>query len=265
MILSNIAQCYNIVKYMTSAARRISWINISDMQICELLGTWLSDYRIDHGLTLSQIADAARKYGANWRATNIARMEAGGNSIDALPTLLILFAALNDLTGDNLKLSTPFTMEMQAAKEGMVDPYLALNDDYLADLYDVHLSLLDNPVGLTCISALTTGGVDKKRPRYCFAGYDHGTPVFDAMAAHYPPTSAERRLAIRLSKKHEDLAANDLAVAAVCDVLYGHSLDEEAAKRAGEGATPQKRGRVTRVLAGEILDYMRKVATKLEK
>lgn len=85
------------------------------------------------------------------------------------------------------------------------------------------------------------------------------------MAAHYPPTSAERRLAIRLSKKHEDLAANDLAVAAVCDVLYGHSLDEEAAKRAGEGATPQKRGRVTRVLAGEILDYMRKVAAKLEK
>ncbi|PKU99124.1 hypothetical protein CQR53_1808, partial [Bifidobacterium pseudolongum subsp. globosum] len=53
-------------------------------------------------------------------------------------------------------------------------------------------------------------------------------------------------------------------VAAICDVLYGHSLDEEAAKRAGEGATPQKRGRVTRVLADEILDYMRKVAAKLE-
>ena len=54
------------------------------------------------------------------------------------------------------------------------------------------------------------------------------------------------------------------SVAAVCDVLYGHSLDEEAAKRAGEGATPQKRGRVTRVLADEILDYMRKVAARLE-
>lgn len=89
-------------------------ISISDMQICELLGTWLKEYRRNHGLTLSRIADAARKYGANWRAANISRMEAGGNSIDALPTLLTLFAALNDLTGDDLKLSTPFANEVQA-------------------------------------------------------------------------------------------------------------------------------------------------------
>lgn len=70
-------------------------------------------------------------------------------------------------------------------------------------------------------------------------------------------TLAETRLAKRNGVDAE-------ALHAVCMALYGHSLDEEAAKRAGEGATPQKRGRVTRVLADEILDYMRKVAAKLE-
>lgn len=70
-------------------------------------------------------------------------------------------------------------------------------------------------------------------------------------------TLAETRLANRSGVDSE-------ALHEACMNLYGHSLDEEAAKRAGEGTTPQKRGRVTRVLAGEILDYMRKVAAKLE-
>ncbi len=264
MILSNVSQCHNNVKLNNDMACHMAAISISVMQICELLGTWLSDYRHDHGLTLSDIADAARKYGANWRAANIARMEDGGNSIDALPTLLILFATLNDLAGDDLKLSTPFAHEVQSAQEGMVDGYLSINDDYLADLYDIYLSLKDYPVKLSRVDALTVAGGGEEQPQYRFSGYDHGTPVFEAIGTHYPPTSAERRLANRLVKEHQELAINDFAVAAICDVLYGHSLDEEAAKRAGEGATPQKRGRVTRVLAGEILDYMRKVAAKLE-
>ncbi len=89
---------------------------------------------------------------------------------------------------------------------------------------------------------------------------------------------AEARLEARLREANEDsfgviegqmnsidpLTPEGFYVATICDVLYGHSLDEEAAKRAGEGASPQKRGRVTRVLEGEILDYMRKVAAKLE-
>lgn len=70
-------------------------------------------------------------------------------------------------------------------------------------------------------------------------------------------TLAETRLANRSGVDSE-------ALHEACMNLYGHSLDEEAAKRAGEGATPQKRGRMTRVLADEILDYMRKVAAKLE-
>ena len=85
--------------------------------------------------------------------------------------------------------------------------------------------------------------------------------LLDGYALTKDEAEAVNKIYLFLYKRHYEGA---LPIAAICDVLYGHSLDEEAAKRAGEGATPQKRGRVTRVLAGEILDYMRKVAAKLE-
>ncbi|WP_129870415.1 helix-turn-helix domain-containing protein [Bifidobacterium pseudolongum] len=242
-------------------------ISISDMQICELLGIWLKEYRRNHGLTLSRIADAARKYGANWRAANISRMEAGGNSIDALPTLLTLFAALNDLTGDDLKLSTPFANEVQRVEKGAAAPLLSMNGDYDVDTYEIYRSLKDRPVKLSSSASLTVAGNDGKNsvgvifPDTMMHSQEdgHDTPI----NRHYPPTSAEKRLANRLIKEQQVLALDDYTVAAICDLLYGHSLDEEAAKRAGEGATPQKRGRVTRVLAGEILNMINACA-KLE-
>lgn len=86
---------------------------------------------------------------------------------------------------------------------------------------------------------------------------DIADPFEHARLIQLYATLAETRLANRSGVDSE-------ALHEACMNLYGHSLDEEAAKRAGEGATPQKRGRVTRVLAGEILDYMRKVAAKLE-
>ena len=234
------------------------------MRINEIIGSWFGEYRRAHGLTMEQIADAARTYGANWRSANISRMESGGNSIDALPTILILFATLNDLTGDEISLSTPFSKVQYSNSEYEDSSFIELNSSYIAPLQSVSKALRDNPVHLGRLLSTTYLGYDKEKPRYELTGYDHGTPVFTAQATHFPPTAAERRLSEKLAKHSDSIDASDIAVAAICDVLYGHSLDEEAAKRAGEGATPQKRGRVTRVLAGEILDYMRKVAAKLE-
>lgn len=59
------------------------------------------------------------------------------------------------------------------------------------------------------------------------------------------PTLAEQRAADR-----EKMPVRTLM--AWCHMLYGHDLDTEAAERAGEGATPQKRGRATRIILGEI-------------
>ena len=78
------------------------------MRMNEIVGDWLQGYRANHGLTLDQIADASHRYGTNWGNVNVSRMEKGGSKADALPTLMILLATLNDLTGDELTMADVF-------------------------------------------------------------------------------------------------------------------------------------------------------------
>ncbi len=267
------------------------------MQISELLGAWLNEYRQEHSLTLSQIADAARKYGARWRPTNIMRMEEGRNGIDSLPTLMILLATLNDLTGDDLTMADIFID--YAGKVELSDRYATSYENIVSmlqgkkaaftyasgDKLKHEMQVTANYFGIDYDSALQTTSLNFGTHEGIAPGK---TPVFNPsftrkkhfIFSNHIPTAAERRLEARLRNANPNLFGKQakskvwtsdnsemlgLAVAAICDVLYGHSLDEESAKRAGEGATPQKRGHVTRVLEGEILDYMRKMAAKMEE
>lgn len=66
------------------------------------------------------------------------------------------------------------------------------------------------------------------------------------------PTAAERRAA-------KKLGVEPIRVAEAMYLWRGHSLDDEVRELAGEGASPQKRGRVTRKLVAALKDYMRQV------
>ncbi len=79
------------------------------MRMNEIVGDWLRDKRDEHGLTLDQIATASHRYGSGWTAGTLSYMEKGGSKADALPTLMILLATLNDLTGEDFKLADIFT------------------------------------------------------------------------------------------------------------------------------------------------------------
>lgn len=267
------------------------------MKVNEIVGDWLQGYRAEHRLTLDQIAAASRKYESGWTSATLSHMEKGGSKADALPTLMILLATLNDLTGDTLTMADVFT-----DYSGTVDlgNYTTSYENITAALQGEKVSFtyaskdkLEHVVRRIAVFTKGTTDIDYdaalQRTSLHWSTHDYvaptATPVFRPsstrkkhyMVSNHIPTAAEKRLEIRLRDANESLFGTPsrvwtynsnshlgLAVAAVCDVLYGHSLDEEAAKRAGEGATPQKRGRVTRVLADEILDYMRKVAAKLE-
>lgn len=278
------------------------------MRMNEIVGDWLRDKRIDHGLTLDQIATASHRYGSGWTAGTLSYMEKGGSKADALPTLMILLATLNDLTGEDFKLADIFTDYGGA---------VGIAKGYSTSYENVASALHYEPVSFkhTNVDTLErmrrefeeedarfaeefpefAGWLDKETKELGDDAVEVGLHMFIApshaptfhpsherskrgIVANHFPTMAEARLETRLREANEDIfdtierqmnntdpiTPEGFYVAAICDVLYGHSLDEEAAKRAGEGATPQKRGRVTRVLAGEILDYMRKVAAKLE-
>lgn len=276
------------------------------MKVNEIVGDWLQGYRAEHRLTLDQIAAASRKYESGWTSATISHMEKGGSKADALPTLMVLLATLNDLTGSGITMADIFIdyvgkvdvtkgystsyENIASALQGDVVSFQHAHTETLKQLqeeekqYQAQL-LEEHPEWANSIAS-----EEKHDGKYVEFGPKHAVsttcpPMFDTsedrweilIVANHLPTAAEARLERRMLDdevfaqllederiRKYDYAPEGLAVAAICDVLYGHSLDDEAAKRAGEGATPQKRGRVTRVLADEILDYMRKVAAKLE-
>lgn len=293
-VIPSVAQLCKFAKLFSCVLSM--WYTISLMQIGEIVGAWLSNYRAEKKLTLEQIADASQRYGSGWAASTVSRMEKGSSKGDSLTALIILLATLNDLTGDRLTLADVFIdygssvnignyktsyENIVYALQGRTVSFSATHDDLKQDLYKIMreegIEQPENGVdlGTFMISDTAQPRIDTSK-----------TPAF--IINHYD-TAAEKRLQQRIisgpkgnhkfdTEDDENVSrwvvntlyrygldtSTGFMVGAVCDVLYGHSLDEEAAKRAGEGATPQKRGRVTRVLAGEILDYMRKVAAKLE-
>ena len=282
---------------------------LSRMRMNEIVGEWLQDYRAEHGLTLDQIADASHRYGTNWGNVNVSRMEKGGGKADALPTLMILLATLNDLTGDGLTMADVFIdyagtvnigdyatsyENVASALQGEVVSFHNAHADMLKQLFeeaeqDRAQLLAEYPECGDYLKEERERNMDALTFGRQHVISEECPPMFDVsddrmqirIVANHLPTAAEARLERRMLDDGgllSDLVAEEridddyffyeapagLAIAAICDVLYGHSLDEEAAKRAGDGATPQKRGRVTRVLADEILDYMRKVAATLD-
>lgn len=294
-VISSVAQLCKFAKLFSCVLSM--WYTISLMQIGEIVGAWLSNYRAEKKLTLEQIADASQRYGSGWAASTVSRMEKGSSKGDSLTALIILLATLNDLTGDDLTMSEAFIWHKGPVGLGN---YITSYENITAALQGEKVSFtyaskdkLEHEVRSIATFMEGTTDIDYdaalRKTSLHWSTHDYvaptATPVFSPsftrkkhyMVSNHIPTAAEQRLEIRLRDANEGLFGTPsrvwtynsnshlgLAVAAICDVLYGHSLDEEAAKRAGEGATPQKRGRVTRVLADEILDYMRKVAAKLE-
>lgn len=70
-------------------------------------------------------------------------------------------------------------------------------------------------------------------------------PDWDDEEEIHPPSLAEQRAAKKLGLSPAELQHR-------AEDLWGWGLEDESAHRAGPGSTPQARGRVTRLLVGEI-------------
>lgn len=147
------------------------------------VGNFVRRFRLQHGITRSQLRDAGRAWGLTWSNGSVRDLERGNTSLP-LRTSIVLTHALNDLSGESV---------------------------VLADL--------------------VAGAIEK----------------FDAIAPAIKrvPTLAEERAA-------KKLGVSPATVAGKARRLWGHTVDDEATKRAGEGASPQARGHVTRQLIKEL-------------
>ncbi|MGO3148282.1 MAG: helix-turn-helix domain-containing protein [Leucobacter sp.] len=224
-------------------------------------GSYLARTRKVLNLTLDQVAQAGRLYGAPWTATSVRNIEIGQASL-TLPTLLVLALALGHIQGRPISLTDLFghadTLQLTEGENG-----IAVSHDWLVNVlgkerltYDLNpdQSFSTVPVDGESLKARVRR-LELERNKYRVSGREIPKELEEAFFIALtdaqrerptPPTLAEERAARKLSISPSD-------VQRYAERLWGRPLEEESAARAGEGSTPQARGRVTRILVEEIM------------
>ena len=232
------------------------------MEISKAVGQYIRKFRQDGQYALADLASRSHEFGTNWTSATIANMEKGASRADALPNILILLATMNSLEDEK--------WSVMQAEYSLSDAECAHDRRKLADIFDgVDRINVAQHTPITfpskCIvKALRGGEVDLKDPENIqkakisfYEGLLNDTEeMIRIMEECYrkngeePPKQAEYATAaeIRAAKK---LGVDPLDFATYCLQQYGHSMDEETSKRAGDNATPQKRGRATREIMKE--------------
>lgn len=250
------------------------------MTYSRAVGLFVHKYRIEHRITLETIARHGRVLGARWSVSSIQAIESG-RAAPTLPTMLTLGLVLGDLTGRRLTL-----LELLGDAETFSQPLLSRRNQPVGRSFvaralmgkplELRETDFDHPVehnwsgqapepwpgeetsesrSLDC-SGFTTDTPpirhsersgqldalleDSQVPPEPDWDQDE-TVVSDAL----PPSLAERRAAKRLGMEATQLQR-------LADRLWGRSMEDESARRAGEGSTSQARGRVTRLLVAEM-------------
>lgn len=221
--------------------------------ISSAIGAALNKFRKENDLSLEQVANASQKVGATWGAASIRSIELGEASL-TLDRLLQLAFTMRLLNG-----GTPVTLEGLLGKE----------DDQLFRLSGTEHSPSVTREWLSRILSgapvdLDTEGVHAPA-HYRAAQFKSRHPEYFNIPENVAPedlvfvtpTGAEKRAA-----KNLPISPNLVSIWA--QALWGQTLDEEARERAGEDATPQARGRVTRVLTEEIRERLKDETQKTE-
>jgi transcriptional regulator with XRE-family HTH domain len=232
--------------------------------ISAAVGAFVSQVRRENGLTLDQIARAARSYGASWSASSVSNIERGQASL-TLPTLLLLALALGDLLEQPLTLSALLgDVEVLTLVSGGQHPVKRSWVDGVLNGAEVTRSSVES------VDAEDDHEVDEEleaevlrkmrerrgREATRAEGADQVAHLLDQ--SQMPPEPATRNPAKGdAGSLAEERAAKKLGISIarlrqLTLFLWARSLEEESSRRAGTDSTPQARGRVTRLLIDEI-------------
>lgn len=203
------------------------------IDLAHVVGLNCRRIRTDAGVTRNELAKVARGVGLRWDTSKVRDFE-NGRSAPTFATVLAAAAALTRATGADVTLadlvSTPeevaVVLNDQLAPSGARVVAAVSGDALRLDEDDRFSSMLAEVH--TQLRGRTASTVDDVKRR---SGLD------------------EERLARRLGITGEALAAESLR-------LWRRSFSDERDRRAGAGANPQKRGRVSRELQAELREAM---------
>lgn len=213
------------------------------LSLSEVIGLNARRIRLEAGLTLDQVAVTAREHGLKWSESRVADLESG-RVAPSLGTLFPLAVALKAAGGIDVTIPDFFST-------------LGTSDDRVevTELLTLRTSDLHRLVqGLPAKRLTVTKKTSKQTPAELITD-----PREEAIAAYYSQrTKLSTLAAVRRSsgateaRVARDLSMSSMLLAVLSTCLWRRSFSEERDRRSGESASPQKRGRVTRVLKDEL-------------
>ncbi len=218
------------------------------MRIQEAVGEYVKCCRVQYDLTLDQFASESRVFGSNWNYSSVKKLEEGKMSM-TLDNLLILVKTISSLTQTETSLSKVF---QGGGALDIGDSHFITRSDICKALdgkgYEIRQlqrsSRKDDSAVAFLSKAIMEQIPDIMKGVSSALVHNAARRYSDNFLSHVPTLSE-----IRASEKLNVVPG---AVAALCLMKYGRFLDDETAARAGEGASPQKRGRETRGVLEEL-------------
>jgi transcriptional regulator with XRE-family HTH domain len=214
------------------------------MSLNEAAGKSARAIRLDAGVTLEEVAKAARHYGLKWATNKVGDFEAGRVSA-SLATIYALAAALTDVTG------RPVTLGDLFAEPGRV----AINERLTVDVVKVKDAVSGKPV------AATMSDLPSERGRI-----DQAVAELEAEQDAWPK-SLQKVSRGRYRAVLADFSDSDARLAKALDVgrstaaaamaaAWGKTFVARRDELAGPDANAQKRGRIARELKAELKELL---------
>ena len=214
------------------------------MSLSEAAGRGAREIRLRAGVTLEEVAKAARHYGLKWTANKVNAFETGGVSA-SLSTLYAVAAALNDVTERDVTLADLFI------GSGKV----VVNDRVTVPVGKVRAAVTGAPVEVTL--------------RELTGEYERAVAAAEEIRAReesWPPTlqrvthGAYRAVLAEFSDSDLRLAralgVDRSTAAAAMAVTWGKTFVARRDELAGPDANAQKRGRIARELTAQLKEVL---------
>lgn len=228
---------------------------MTDKRLRQAIGERVRAIREAGGLTQDEVGREARRLGLGWSRSAVAALERGDKSVSAeeLVLLPLMLVTRDHETPGGSKAPTltdllptgPEWVRLSARSRLRAD---ALQKIARGQAVTVNLTEMDMPAypGPAVAQHAASVGAGFKRLLREYALVWPGSTFGDLERAE----ADAKRDAEQGAARKAGVPAR--IVSAAAHATFGHGLTEERDLRAGDGATAQKRGRVTRQLLGEI-------------
>lgn len=202
--------------------------------VAELAGARARELRGNS--TLEDVATAARSYGLRWSTGSVSDFESGRTAPN-LSTLLVVAAALGDITGKPVPLTDLFPG----------GGFVAINDSLSIAASKLRAALSGQPPRLMALKPPPSAAA-LRRAQAAATLVATGKPA-GAVAVLQNFRESDARMCKNIGVSLDDGAA---AMAK----LWGQPFTAQRDQLAGPDANPQRRGRVSRQLKAELLNVV---------